>query len=200
MCGHWCGHGHSDVVLSWWPTLHSCTFSLTLRCPYCQCPRSGFYNTDRNSHNDSYSYSDNGHRSNEHSVICVMLIMLNRLLLSFTELNYNLQHSSSSSMVFPNSPTGIQQQMQFVAANNAMVNRRQAGLSVGSLPLGGLSPKAHHMPGGGHRPILVTHSHPMQMGHMPHGGVSQQVPLINSPSSGNILHVSSCAQVQSISS
>ncbi|XP_075151595.1 uncharacterized protein LOC142225669 [Haematobia irritans] len=106
------------------------------------------------------------------------------------KLNYNLQHSSSSSMVFPNSPTGLQQQMQYVAANNAMVNRRQAGLSVGSLPLGTINHKAHHMPGGGggHRPILVTHSHPMQIGHMTHGGVSQQVPLINSPSSGNILH------------
>ncbi|XP_059220635.1 uncharacterized protein LOC106081147 isoform X2 [Stomoxys calcitrans] len=93
-------------------------------------------------------------------------------------------------MVFPNSPTGLHQQMQFVAANNAMVNRRQAGLSVGSLPLGTLNHKGHHMAGGGggHRPILVTHSHPMQMGHMTHGAVSPQVPIINSPSSGNILH------------
>ncbi|KAI8119250.1 MIF4G domain-containing protein B [Lucilia cuprina] len=91
---------------------------------------------------------------------------------------------SRSSMVFPlNSPTGIQPQMQYVATNNAMMNRRQAGLSLGSMPLGNMN-KQHHM-AGGHRPILVTHSHPMQMGHM---GVSQQVPLINSPSSGNILH------------
>lgn len=93
-------------------------------------------------------------------------------------------------MVFPvNSPTGLQPQMQYVATNNAMINRRQAGLSLGSMPLGNINPnKQHHMTGG-HRPILVTHSHPMQMGHMTHG-VSQQVPLINSPSSGNILHVS----------
>lgn len=90
-------------------------------------------------------------------------------------------------MVFPvNSPTGLQQQMQYVATNNAMMNRRQAGLSLGSMPLSGMNHKHHHM-GGGHRPILVTHSHPMQMGHV---GVSQQVPLLNSPSSGNILHVS----------
>ncbi|XP_065355361.1 uncharacterized protein LOC135949843 [Calliphora vicina] len=103
------------------------------------------------------------------------------------KLNYNIQHSSSSSMVFPvNSPTGLQPQMQYVS-NNAMMNRRQAGLSLGSMPLGNMNHnKQHHMTGG-HRPILVTHSHPMQMGHMTHG-VSQQVPLINSPSSGNILH------------
>uniref|UniRef100_T1PEU5 MIF4G domain protein n=1 Tax=Musca domestica TaxID=7370 RepID=T1PEU5_MUSDO len=107
------------------------------------------------------------------------------------KLNYNLQHSSSSSMVFPNSPTGLQQQMQYVAANNAMVNRRQAGLSVGSMPLGTLNPKAHPMATTGHRPILVTHSHPMQMGHMP-----QQVPLINSPSSGNILHQATANRVK----
>lgn len=92
-------------------------------------------------------------------------------------------------MIFPvNSPTGLQQPMQF----NAMVNRRQAGLSLGSMPLGSLNHKSHPMAGGGgggHRPILVSHSHPMQMGHMGHGGVSQQVPLLNSPSSGNILHV-----------
>ncbi|KAM7353932.1 uncharacterized protein ACRADG_005828 isoform 2-T6 [Cochliomyia hominivorax] len=101
------------------------------------------------------------------------------------KLNYNLQHSSSSSMVFPvNSPTGLQPQMQYVATNNAMINRRQAGLSLGSMPLGNINHNKHHMTGG-HRPILVTHSHPMQMGPM---GVSQQVPLINSPSSGNILH------------
>lgn len=96
-------------------------------------------------------------------------------------------------MVFPvNSPTGMQQQMQFVATNNAMMNRRQAGLSLGSMPLGNMNHKQHHMGGGGggHRPILVTHSHPMHMGHMGHGGVSQQVPLLSSPSSGNILHVS----------
>ncbi|XP_073824573.1 uncharacterized protein [Musca autumnalis] len=107
------------------------------------------------------------------------------------KLNYNLQHSSSSSMVFPNSPTGLQQQMQYVAANNAMVNRRQAGLSVGSMPLGAINPKAHPMAATGHRPILVTHSHPMQMGHMP-----QQVPLLNSPSSGNILHQATANRVK----
>jgi len=52
------------------------------------------------------------------------------------------------------------------------VNRRQAGLSLGNMP--GL--KANH-----HRSILVTH--PIS----PLGG---QLPLMNSPSSGNILHVS----------
>lgn len=92
-------------------------------------------------------------------------------------------------MVFPvNSPTGLQPQMQYVATNNAIMNRRQAGLSLGSMPLSTMNHNKQHHLSGGHRPILVTHSHPMQMGHMTHG-VSQQVPLINSPSSGNILHV-----------
>lgn len=52
------------------------------------------------------------------------------------------------------------------------VNRRQAGLSLGSMP--GL--KASH-----HRSILVTH---------PISPLAGQLPLMNSPSSGNILHVS----------
>lgn len=91
-------------------------------------------------------------------------------------------------MVFSvNSPTGLQPQMQYVTTNNAMMNRRQAGLSLGSMPLSNINHNKHLA--GGHRPILVTHSHPMQMTHLTHG-VSQQVPLINSPSSGNILHVS----------
>ncbi|XP_033150686.1 uncharacterized protein LOC108608479 isoform X2 [Drosophila busckii] len=87
-------------------------------------------------------------------------------------LNHNLQHSSSSSLIFPGM-LQQQQQQQYVAASNAILNRRQAGLSLGNMPaLGNL--KAGH-----HRSILVTH--PIS----PMGG---QLPLMNSPSSGNILH------------
>uniref|UniRef100_A0A1B0BLR3 Uncharacterized protein n=1 Tax=Glossina palpalis gambiensis TaxID=67801 RepID=A0A1B0BLR3_9MUSC len=102
------------------------------------------------------------------------------------KLNHNLQHSSSSSMVFPNnsSASAALQSMQYVAATNAMVNRRQAGLSIGSMPISNMNVKHHH------RPILVTHSHPMQMNHMS-GGMVQQVPLLNSPSGGNVLHQAS---------
>uniref|UniRef100_A0A1A9W5B7 MIF4G domain-containing protein n=1 Tax=Glossina brevipalpis TaxID=37001 RepID=A0A1A9W5B7_9MUSC len=100
------------------------------------------------------------------------------------KLNHNLQHSSSSSMVFPNNSTAALQSMQYVAATNAMVNRRQAGLSIGSMPMSNMNVKHHH------RPILVTHSHPMQMNHIS-GGMVQQVPLLNSTSSGNILHQAS---------
>lgn len=82
---------------------------------------------------------------------------------SLAELNHNLQHSSSSSLVFPGI---LQQQQQYAAASNAILNRRQAGLSLGN----------HH------RSILVTH---------PIGALNAgQLPLMNSPSSGNILHVS----------
>lgn len=47
----------------------------------------------------------------------------------------------------------------------------------------------HGIQMGGPRPILVTH--PMQMGQMGMGMTiqSSQMPLVNSPSSGNILHV-----------
>lgn len=102
-------------------------------------------------------------------------------------------------MIFPagpSSPTGLlpqgkasagnlHQQIQYMAAANAMANRRQAGLSLGNMPpYTNLNAKGPH---GGHRPILVSHSHPLQINH---GVVSQQIPLVNSPSSGNILHVS----------
>ncbi|XP_070067668.1 uncharacterized protein [Drosophila takahashii] len=88
---------------------------------------------------------------------------------SAIELNYSLQHSSSSSLIFPptNGP-GVAP----VLGQYGNVNRRQAGLSLGSMP--GL--KANH-----HRSILVTH--PIGASHL--GG---QLPLMNSPSSGNILH------------
>ncbi|XP_017485548.1 PREDICTED: uncharacterized protein LOC108374088 isoform X1 [Rhagoletis zephyria] len=98
--------------------------------------------------------------------------------------------SSSPQGLIPQSKSSValHQQMQFMAATNAMANRRQAGLSLGSMPIsnnamGGA--KMHHV--GAHRPIWVTHSHPMAVNRYS-GGVSQQIPLINSPSSGNILH------------
>ncbi|KAL9922932.1 uncharacterized protein ACN2A1_005127 isoform 1-T8 [Glossina fuscipes fuscipes] len=95
-------------------------------------------------------------------------------------------YNNRSSMVFPNnsSASAALQSMQYVAATNAMVNRRQAGLSIGSMPISNMNVKHHH------RPILVTHSHPMQMNHMS-GGMVQQVPLLNSPSGGNVLHQAS---------
>uniref|UniRef100_W8AZG8 MIF4G domain-containing protein B n=1 Tax=Ceratitis capitata TaxID=7213 RepID=W8AZG8_CERCA len=108
--------------------------------------------------------------------------------------------SRSSAVIYPatSSPQGLipqskssvalHQQMQYMAATNAMANRRQAGLSLGSMPLTNNpmgNNKMQHV--GTHRPILVTHSHPMAMNRFS-GGVSQQIPLINSPSSGNILH------------
>lgn len=61
-----------------------------------------------------------------------------------------------------------QQQQQYM---NGIVNRRQAGLSLGNMPL---NAKAAH-----HRSILVTH---------PISPLAGQVPLMNSPSSGNLLH------------
>uniref|UniRef100_A0A1A9V2B9 MIF4G domain-containing protein n=1 Tax=Glossina austeni TaxID=7395 RepID=A0A1A9V2B9_GLOAU len=93
-------------------------------------------------------------------------------------------YTNRSSMVFPNNSSAALQSMQYVAATNAMVNRRQAGLSIGSMPISNMNVKHHH------RPILVTHSHPMQMNHMS-GGMVQQVPLLNSPSGGNVLHQAS---------
>ncbi|KAH8411994.1 hypothetical protein KR222_006169 [Zaprionus bogoriensis] len=70
--------------------------------------------------------------------------------------------NNRSSLVFP----GLlqqQQQQQQQYVSNAILNRRQAGLSLGN----------HH------RSILVTH---------PVGSLAGQLPLMNSPSSGNILH------------
>ncbi|KAH8352833.1 hypothetical protein KR084_006661 [Drosophila pseudotakahashii] len=77
--------------------------------------------------------------------------------------------SNRSSLIFPptNGP-GVAP----VLGQYGNVNRRQAGLSLGNMP--GL--KANH-----HRSILVTH--PIGASHL--GG---QLPLMNSPSSGNILH------------
>ncbi|XP_055848895.1 uncharacterized protein LOC129913925 isoform X2 [Episyrphus balteatus] len=114
------------------------------------------------------------------------------------KLNYNLQHSSSSSMVFPapgggnllaqqKSSASIHQQMQMAAAAAVMAGRRHAGLSVGSMPSKGIHP--------GQRTILVTH--PMQLNNM--GGMSvplpsSQHPLVNSPSSGNIFHTTGGSQ------
>lgn len=117
------------------------------------------------------------------------------------KLNYNLQHSSSSSMVFPAGPGGggpnlltqqkssasIHQQMQMAAAAAVMVGRRHAGLSVGSMPSKGIHP--------GQRTILVTH--PMQLNNMAGMSVplpSSQHPLVNSPSSGNIFHTTTGSQ------
>ncbi|BFF93907.1 uncharacterized protein DMAD_11658 [Drosophila madeirensis] len=72
--------------------------------------------------------------------------------------------SNRSSLIFPTNGPG-----QYVNVN---VNRRQAGLSLGNMP-GGM--KASH-----HRSILVTHPiSPL---------VGGQMPLMSSPSSGNILH------------
>ncbi|XP_043950365.1 uncharacterized protein LOC108034794 isoform X1 [Drosophila biarmipes] len=75
--------------------------------------------------------------------------------------------SNRSSLIFPptNGP-GVAP----VLGQYGNVNRRQAGLSLGNMP----ALKANH-----HRSILVTH--PIS----PLGG---QLPLMNSPSSGNILH------------
>ncbi|XP_037708347.1 uncharacterized protein LOC119546260 isoform X1 [Drosophila subpulchrella] len=77
--------------------------------------------------------------------------------------------SNRSSLIFPptNGPGVAPALGQY-----GNVNRRQAGLSLGNMP--GL--KANH-----HRSILVTHPiSPSQLG--------GQLPLMNSPSSGNILH------------
>ncbi|KAM8717655.1 hypothetical protein ACLKA7_004364 [Drosophila subpalustris] len=93
------------------------------------------------------------------------------------KLNHNLQHSSSSSLIF--SGPGLmqqqqQQQQQYVAAaSNAIMNRRQAGLSLGNMP------SLNSLKAGQHRSILVTHHISPMAG---------QLPLMNSPSSGNILH------------
>ncbi|XP_034471594.1 uncharacterized protein LOC117779484 isoform X3 [Drosophila innubila] len=95
------------------------------------------------------------------------------------ELNHNLQHSSSSSLLFPG-PGLLQQQQQqqqqqqyVAAASNAILNRRQAGLSLGNMP------SLNSLKAGHHRSILVTH---------PISPMAGQLPLMNSPSSGNILH------------
>ncbi|XP_034101023.1 uncharacterized protein LOC133850252 isoform X2 [Drosophila sulfurigaster albostrigata] len=89
------------------------------------------------------------------------------------KLNHNLQHSSSSSLIFPQQyVTTATAAGQHNTQNAAILNRRQAGLSLGNMSsLSSLS--------GRHRSILVTH--PIS----PLGG---QLPLMNSPSSGNILH------------
>ncbi|EDV32222.1 uncharacterized protein Dana_GF14154, isoform A [Drosophila ananassae] len=79
--------------------------------------------------------------------------------------------SNRSSLIFPpstNGPGGVA--VAPVLGQYGNVNRRQAGLSLGSMP--GL--KASH-----HRSILVTH---------PISPLAGQLPLMNSPSSGNILH------------
>ncbi|XP_034471592.1 uncharacterized protein LOC117779484 isoform X2 [Drosophila innubila] len=95
------------------------------------------------------------------------------------KLNHNLQHSSSSSLLFPG-PGLLQQQQQqqqqqqyVAAASNAILNRRQAGLSLGNMP------SLNSLKAGHHRSILVTH---------PISPMAGQLPLMNSPSSGNILH------------
>lgn len=91
------------------------------------------------------------------------------------KLNYNLQHTSSSSIIFPaagnllqtsKSNTNIQQMH--------LANRHGHGVQLGNM--------------GSHRAILV--SHPMQISQMGVGVAlqSSQLPLVNSPSSGNILH------------
>ncbi|XP_017858966.1 PREDICTED: uncharacterized protein LOC108611042 isoform X1 [Drosophila arizonae] len=88
-------------------------------------------------------------------------------------------NNNRSSLIFPmaGGPSLLQQQQQqqqyAAAANNAILNRRQAGLSLGNMPA------MNSLKGGHHRSILVTH--PIS----PMGG---QIPLMNSPSSGNILH------------
>ncbi|XP_026835514.1 uncharacterized protein LOC6542505 isoform X2 [Drosophila erecta] len=86
------------------------------------------------------------------------------------KLNYSLQHSSSSSLIFPpTNGTGVA--VSPVVGQYGSVNRRQAGLSLGNMP--GL--KANH------RSILVTYP-------INNSALSGQLPLMNSPSSGNILH------------
>ncbi|KAH8412503.1 hypothetical protein KR009_002713 [Drosophila setifemur] len=77
--------------------------------------------------------------------------------------------SNRSSLIFP--PTnGPGVAVAPALGQYGNVNRRQAGLSLGNMP--GL--KASH-----HRSILVTH---------PISPLAGQLPLMNSPSSGNILH------------
>ncbi|KAH8263685.1 hypothetical protein KR044_012508 [Drosophila immigrans] len=77
-----------------------------------------------------------------------------------------------SSLIFPGSGALPQQYLTGHNTNAAILSRRQAGLSLGNMSaLSSLS--------GRHRSILV--SHPIS----PLGG---QLPLMNSPSSGNILH------------
>ncbi|XP_032592457.1 uncharacterized protein LOC6562425 isoform X1 [Drosophila grimshawi] len=89
-------------------------------------------------------------------------------------------NSNRSSLIFPmaGGPTLLQQQQQqqyaTAASNAAILNRRQAGLSLGNMPT-----SLNNLKGVHHRSILVTH--PIS----PMGG---QIPLMNSPSSGNILH------------
>ncbi|XP_030556813.1 uncharacterized protein LOC115759853 isoform X2 [Drosophila novamexicana] len=88
------------------------------------------------------------------------------------KLNHNLQHSSSSSLIFPMAGGGpnLLQQQQQQQQQYAILNRRQAGLSLGNMPA------LNSLKGGHHRSILVTHP------------LTGQIPLMNSPSSGNILH------------
>ncbi|XP_017152076.1 uncharacterized protein LOC108162052 isoform X1 [Drosophila miranda] len=80
--------------------------------------------------------------------------------------------SNRSSLIFPTNVPGQSPSLGQYVNVNVNVNRRQAGLSLGNMP-GGM--KASH-----HRSILVTHPiSPLAGG---------QMPLMNSPSSGNILH------------
>lgn len=83
-----------------------------------------------------------------------------------------LQHSKSNTNM-------QQQQQQMLSRHHAHALQQMAN----NMNAGGGG-------GGGPRPILV--SHPMQIGHLGMGMAVQtsQMPLVNSPSSGNILHVS----------
>ncbi|KAH8279700.1 hypothetical protein KR054_002198 [Drosophila jambulina] len=78
--------------------------------------------------------------------------------------------SNRSSLIFP--PTNGPGVVAPGLGQYGNVNRRQAGLSLGNMP--GL--KASH-----HRSILVTHP-------ISPSALTGQLPLMNSPSSGNILH------------
>lgn len=94
--------------------------------------------------------------------------------------------TSTSTAAIPQSKSSahIHQQMQYVAAANAIANRRQVGLSVGNLPSSMANAKAHQH---GHRQSIISHS--MHINHSLGNSISQQLPLVTSPSSGNILHV-----------
>lgn len=101
-------------------------------------------------------------------------------------------------------------------ASNALLTRRQAGgggagtvLSLGPLPVGGGGGMHHHHPSspqqqqqhhphhmiGVAAPRSMLMTHPMHIAQMVaaggYGGAPQPVALMNSASSGNILHVSS---------
>lgn len=122
------------------------------------------------------------------------------------KLNYNLQHtSSSSSVIFPTQSGHLLQQSK----SNTNIQQIQHLTAAVSGRHNNIHHHHHHHHqhqitgtggnsnvGSSHRTILVTH--PMQIGQMGVGVAMQssQLPLVNSPSSGNILHQSTPHRVK----